>query len=117
MNQRDWILSVDVGSSSVKAAVFDQEARLLAEKSFGYPLLQPRPGWVEQEAGRVLEAFHLAVKHVLLEVEKKPRVLVLSTAMHSLLGIGRDEQPVTNFITWADQRAEALAQTGLVQKK
>ena len=109
MSQRDWILSVDVGTSSVKAAVFDEKVRLVAERSNGYPLIQAQPGWVEQDPEKVKDAFHQAIRSVLKVVKKRPKVIVLSTAMHALLGIDQDNTPVTNLMTWADQRAESIA--------
>lgn len=117
MSQRDWILSVDVGTSSVKAAVFDEEVRLVAERSSGYPLIQTQPGWVEQDPVKIRDAFHLAIRSVLKVVKKRPKVIVLSTAMHALLGIDQDDKPVTHLVTWADQRAESIARELRGQEK
>jgi gluconokinase len=109
LSQRDWILSIDVGTSSVKATVFDDGAQLIAERSCGYPLIQPQQGWVEQDPIQVQKAFHQAIRSVLKDVKKRPKVMVLSTAMHALMGLDLEERPVTHFVTWADQRAEAIA--------
>lgn len=107
--EREWILSVDVGTSSVKAAIFNDQAELVAEQSCGYPLVQPHPGWVEQDPKDVLGAFKEAIREVLNQVDQKPKVLVLSTAMHALMGLDDQEQPLTRFLTWADQRAQKWA--------
>lgn len=107
--QREWILSVDVGTSSVKATIFNSQAELMAEKSCGYPLVQPQPGWVEQDPQDVLQAFEQSIQGVLAQTSHKPKIIVLSTAMHALMGIDEHEQTMTRFLTWADQRAEDLA--------
>ncbi|HVJ47886.1 gluconokinase [Desulfitobacterium sp.] len=107
--QREWILSVDVGTSSVKATIFNDQAELMAEQSCGYPLVQPQPGWVEQDPHDVLQAFERAIQNVLAQTNHKPQIIVLSTAMHALMGLDDHEQPLTRFLTWADQRAEELA--------
>lgn len=107
--QREWILSVDVGTSSVKATIFNSEAELIAEQSCGYPLVQPHPGWVEQDPSEVIQAFEQSVREVLAQTSHKPQIIVLSTAMHALMGLDQNEQPLTHFLTWADQRAEEMA--------
>lgn len=107
--EREWILSVDVGTSSVKATIFNGKAELIAEQSCGYPLVQPQPGWVEQDPREVLQAFEKAIQKVILQTSQRPKVIVLSTAMHALMGLDDQENPLTRFLTWADQRAEDLA--------
>lgn len=109
MADRDWVLSVDVGTSSVKAAVFDAEARLAGECSQGYGLIQPKVGWLEQDPKAIQDAIRKAIRGVLGTVTEKPAVLVFSTAMHALMGVDASDTPLTHFVTWGDQRAEAIA--------
>lgn len=109
MKQREWILSVDVGTSSVKATIFNETVELVREFSSGYPLIQTRQGYVEQDPFKVLEAFHRAVQQVLSGVTDCPKVMVLSTAMHALMAVDEFNQPLTHLVTWADQRAEGMA--------
>lgn len=109
VKQREWILSVDVGTSSVKATIFNGEVELVHESSSNYPLLQTQSGFVELDPQQVLEAFYTAIQQVLSGVTHCPNVLVLSTAMHSLMAIDELNQPITHLVTWADQRAESEA--------
>ena len=109
MKQREWILSVDVGTSSVKATIFNGEVALVRESSSSYPLIQTQSGFVEQDPQRVLAAFHQATQQVLSGITNCPTVMVLSTAMHSLVAIDEFNQPLTHLVTWADQRAEGEA--------
>ena len=109
MKQREWILSVDVGTSSVKATIFNGNVELVCEASSSYPLIQTQAGYVEQDTQSVLAAFHQAIQQVLSGMTNCPNVLVLSTAMHSLVAIDEFDQPITHLVTWADQRAEGEA--------
>lgn len=108
--KRERILSIDVGTSSLKAAVFDGTTQLIAAKSVNYPLLYNHPGWVEQDPQEVLAALHRAIKEVVTGLEDQPQVIVLSTAMHALMAVDPDNRPITPFITWADQRARIKAE-------
>jgi len=109
VKEREWILSVDVGTSSVKVTIFNGEIELVREASKSYPLIQTQPGFVEQNPKRLLEAFHQAIQQVLSGLANRPNVIVLSTAMHSLVAIDEFNQPITHLVTWADQRAEGEA--------
>jgi gluconokinase len=109
VKQREWILSVDVGTSSVKATIFNGEVELVRESSSSYPLIQTQSGFVEQDPQKVLKAFHQATQQVLSGITNCPNVIVLSTAMHSLVAIDEFNQPITHLVTWADQRAEGEA--------
>ncbi|MFB2596982.1 FGGY-family carbohydrate kinase [Herbiconiux sp. P17] len=42
------VLAYDFGTTSLKAAVVEHGGRLLADANAGYPIVQPHPGWAEQ---------------------------------------------------------------------
>ena len=44
-----WLLGVDIGTSSCKAAVFDPEGRVKAAGSSAYAVRYPEKGWAEQD--------------------------------------------------------------------
>ncbi|MBN2290992.1 MAG: FGGY-family carbohydrate kinase [Pirellulales bacterium] len=48
MNQ--YLLGIDVGTTNVKAALFDSEGRTVAENTCEHATLHPRPGWAEQDS-------------------------------------------------------------------
>ena len=47
--QRKYLIGVDLGTSSTKAALYQTDGRLVSEASAEVPLLYPKPGVVEQE--------------------------------------------------------------------
>ena len=44
-----WLLGVDIGTSSCKAAVFDPDGKVIAQGSSEYPVSYPEKGWAEQD--------------------------------------------------------------------
>ena len=56
------LLGIDEGTSAVKAALFDEDLRPVAEARREKPLIQPRPGWVEQDPEVALGAVVDAVE-------------------------------------------------------
>ena len=49
MKKPPYLLGVDLGTSSTKAALFTASGLLVAEASAEVPLYYPQPGVVEQE--------------------------------------------------------------------
>ncbi|MCK5380057.1 MAG: hypothetical protein KAJ81_01220, partial [Candidatus Latescibacteria bacterium] len=47
------LLGIDVGTTGCKAVAFNVEGRMLASAYQEYPLLSPRPGWMELDAHQV----------------------------------------------------------------
>jgi L-xylulokinase len=55
---------LDVGSTLIKAVVFDRRGRVLAAASRSVPLRRPQRGWVERDAEATWRAAAAAVRHV-----------------------------------------------------
>jgi len=52
----DIVLGIDIGTASAKVVAFDLAGAEVASASQPYPLLVPRPGWVEQDAEQIWQA-------------------------------------------------------------
>lgn len=118
MTKRSYLIGVDIGTTSTKAALFT-EASLITQHSIEYPLSTPIPGAAEQEPEAIWQAVVTAIKTI-IETSKidtsQLLCLSFSAAMHSLIAIDHKGQPLTKSITWADTRsakwATQLQQTG-----
>jgi len=64
-----YLIGVDVGTSSCKAAVFDDELRLCALAQREYPLDAPRPGWAEFQPERLWDAVCETVRSALAQLD------------------------------------------------
>ena len=60
-----YILAHDIGTSGNKASVFDENGRLIASASVGYPTKTPGLGWMEQSADDWYRAVCEATRQVL----------------------------------------------------
>ena len=63
MNNDDmkYILTIDMGTTAFKAAVFDCEGREAGSATEEYQIQTPRPGWAEMDAEKYTELFKAAV--------------------------------------------------------
>ena len=59
MNNDDmkYILTIDMGTTAFKAAVFDCEGREAGSATEEYQIQTPRPGWAEMDAEKYTELF------------------------------------------------------------
>ncbi len=84
-----YLLALDQGTSSSRALLFDQEARLLAVHQIPLPVEFPQPGWVEQDPEAIWRSQRDAARAVLHET---------LTAEDRLLGIGIANQRETTIV-------------------
>src|SRR5947209_71586 len=104
-----YVLSLDVGTSSVRAALYDEHGRhpegLSAEQE--HEPERTHDGGVEMDAEALFQRTLGCIERALeLGKERGPIAGVgVSTFWHSILGVGEDGRPVTPILMWADTRA------------
>lgn len=109
---KDLVLGYDVGTSSVKAALFDGDGRVVARARAAHPLLLPAPGWAEQRPADWWSAMASATA-VLLATEgvaaSRIAAIGLTAQMCGLVPVDRAGEAVHNALIWLDTRSEAIA--------
>lgn len=121
INVKSYMLGVDIGTTSTKAVLFDLKGNAFQQSSVEYPLNVPEPGAAEQDPKEILEAVKESIRTVMKrsEIDKNAlKFISFSAAMHSVIAVDKEGNPLTPSITWADQRSEPYAekikkQTGL----
>jgi xylulokinase len=97
------LLGLDVGTSSAKGVVVDEEGRVLAEAERGYPLSTPHPGWAEQDP----EDWWRAASEVLDELgADEVDGIGLTGQMHGLVVLDAEQRPLRPAILWNDGRSQ-----------
>ncbi|MFN8631519.1 MAG: FGGY family carbohydrate kinase [Chloroflexota bacterium] len=107
------VLTLDQGTSSLKAALWREDGVVLAEALEAYELSRPAPTWAEIDPARWWDALCTATRAVLAQAA----VAADDVACVALDGIGwtlvatdADLRPVVPAMTWLDRRAEAEAE-------
>jgi xylulokinase len=101
------LLGIDLGTSSVKVALFDAETlSVLASTDREYPVYHPQPGLAEQNPQDWWEAVVYAVQAVLKQYPSQEiRGIGLSGQMHGMVCLGQNLKPKHPAIIWADTRS------------
>jgi len=112
--KNNLMLGVDIGTTSTKTVAFTLDGQVVAQHAVEYPLLCTAPGMAEQDPLQIYQAVLDSIAQALQAVRAKGNhdgvaLVSFSAAMHSVIAIGPDQQPLTNSITWADNRASVWA--------
>lgn len=103
-----YILGVDLGTTAIKAAVFDENGRERASKTVEYTLLTPEPGMAELEASTYVETFRTAVSGAVKNAEIEPDEIVsvgMSAQGETTICLDENNEPLRPAIVWLDVRA------------
>ena len=106
------ILSVDLGSSAVRAEFYDGSGTLEegTEARLDYELEYTSDGGVAVDADELLDLVVRAIDGALERVgDAMVSGVAMSTFWHSVLGLDRDGRPTTPVLYWADRRAADAA--------
>jgi gluconokinase len=106
----EYVIGIDVGTGSTKALAIDANGKLLSSFQVSYSLLDSSDGYCEQDPVVIWKAFTQCIRHFTDTLKEEPRAVAISTAMHSVIAMDKQGKPLTNMITWADNRAASIAQ-------
>jgi len=103
---REVIIGLDVGTTSTKAVAFALGSQRRSVVVRHYPLLHPGPLQHTQDPMVIREAAVSALAESVQSIDgAKVLAVSLSAAMHGLMALDGDRQPLTPLVTWADGRA------------
>lgn len=101
-------LGLDLGTTGCKVVALDPTGKVLGSAAATYPLLTDATGRAEQDPEAVWEAARTVLQSLTGELGSGFAGLALGGAMHSVLPLTVDGEPLGNALTWADSRAEKL---------
>ena len=101
------ILTFDVGTSALKAALFTEELELVSLATVAYPA-RTEDGFVEMEPGDYLGSMKECVSA--LGLPRKLLAIGITTQGETMIPVGRGGEPLRRAIVWLDARAEQEAQ-------
>jgi sugar (pentulose or hexulose) kinase len=108
MKSQQYFLSIDNGTQSVRAMVFDGCGQLVAKSKIEIePYFSDKPGWAEQHANYFWDSLCQACRELWpkLPIAKESISAVsVTTQRATVVAMGKDDQPLRPAISWLDQR-------------
>lgn len=106
---KEHLLSIDVGTTSIKVGLFQPAGKLKTMSTQEYSLLTPASNMVELPADVYWTALGKGIKDVLGKSEVNPEsilALSLSSQAETLICVDKKGRVLRNAIVWLDTRAE-----------
>jgi gluconokinase len=106
------VLAVDIGTSSVRAMVFDPTGTIHARVQIGYGTTRPAPYFEEQDPDLVRGEVVRAMAECLARPGAEPgsvAAICFSSQMYGIFPLDAEDRPLTFNILWSDGRAERQA--------
>ncbi|XP_064197644.1 putative glycerol kinase 5 [Anguilla rostrata] len=113
--RESYILSVDVGTTSIRCHIYDKNAVIKGSCSKKVTLMYPEPGWVEMDPEDLWQNFVAVIKGAVKDSGLQMgqmEALGISTQRSTFTTWDRKTgRPFHNFISWQDLRASELVGT------
>lgn len=107
-----YLLGCDIGSSSVKASIVDQESGLTVASDYfpkvEAPMHAVKPGWAEQNPEDWWEYLRYAIKGAINKANiqgEDIKAIGISYQMHGLVLVDKKKEVLRPSIIWCDSRA------------
>ncbi len=116
-----YIVALDQGTTSSRAVVFDDQARIVAQHNIEFQQIYPHPGWVEHRPQDILDtqvnSLKLAVQKAKIDPKDIVAIGITNQRETTLLWDRATGEPLCNAIVWQCRRTaplvERLKQDGL----
>lgn len=109
----ELVLGVDLGTSAVKVSAVNRQGKIVAQRSFDYPLSQPRPGFSEQNPEDWVNGTTVAIVELILKdgiSADAVKGISYSGQMHGLVLLDHNKQVLRPAILWNDTRTSQQTQ-------
>ncbi len=109
-----FLLGLDVGTTSTRALLINENCKLISSSTSGYKLITPKPGWAEQIPDDWWTASVKSIKNVIKKSNVSPKNIAcvgLSGQMHGSVFLDNKGDVLRPAILWCDQRTYKQCET------
>jgi glycerol kinase len=104
----EYILSLDQGTTSSRAILFNKEGKIVKQCSKGFKQIYPKPGWVEHDPDEIWESQLEVARQIIKDSEISPlKITAIGITNQRETTIVWDKntgEPVYNAIVWQCRR-------------
>ncbi|MHA8111095.1 glycerol kinase GlpK [Lactobacillaceae bacterium Melli_B4] len=113
MKNQQYIMSIDAGTTSVRAIIFDHQANIIKKVQREFKQYFPKPGWVEHDANEIWSAVQTVISEVLIESEIPPYKIqgigITNQRETTVLWDRHTGKPIYNAIVWQSKQTSQIA--------
>ncbi|WP_456423288.1 glycerol kinase GlpK [Thermococcus sp.] len=108
-----FILSLDEGTTSARAIIFDRNSEILGIGQYEFPQHYPKPGWVEHNPEEIWDAQFRAIKTALERAKIEPSQIAaigVTNQRETVIVFDRKGRPLHNAIVWQCRRTAEIVE-------
>jgi len=107
-----YVIALDQGTTSSRAVIFDENAQVVAMKSFEFEQIYPQPGWVEHDPASILNTQVDALKEAVamsgISVADIAAIGITNQRETTVIWDKQTGQPLHNAIVWQCRRTAPI---------
>jgi glycerol kinase len=115
MTKNGYILSIDQGTTSSRAALISEGGNIISQKNIEFKQYFPNNGWVEHDPRDILSSTIDCIKYVINESKVRPEDIMAAGVTNQRETIVAWDKtsgdPVYNAIVWQDRRTEDICES------
>jgi glycerol kinase len=109
---RDYVLSIDAGTTSSRALVFDKLGRQIGLAQYEFTQYYPHESWVEHDAEEIWETQKKAIQNALKQANIQPEQIAaigITNQRETTVIWNKDTgKPIHRAIVWQDRRTASI---------
>ena len=108
-----FVLSLDEGTTSARAILFDRESNVLGIGQYEFPQHYPKPGWVEHNPEEIWEAQFRAIKTAIERAKIEPHQIAaigVTNQRETTIVWDKSGKPLHNAIVWQCRRTAEMVE-------
>ncbi|MGX7244066.1 glycerol kinase GlpK [Enterococcus quebecensis] len=113
MKQKKYIVSIDQGTTSSRAIIFDQRGNEIAKAQKELTQHFPNPGWVEHDANEIWNSVQSVIADVLIESKLKPAQIkaigITNQRETTVVWDKKTGEPIYHAIVWQSKQTNDIA--------
>ncbi len=111
-DQPPLLLGIDIGTTNLKAILFDPTGSVVAQASTPTPTHRGRPGWAHYDPEETWQAIVGLLRKVTAEINNPQRIVSVAVTSYGETGVPLDAHgsPTYDAIAWFDDRTVPQAQ-------
>lgn len=103
-----YILSLDQGTTSSRAILFDREGQIVRSEQEEFEQIYPRAGWVEHNADDIWASQLKVAKAIVDDPAEIAAIGITNQRETTVIWDRRTGQPIHNAIVWQDRRTSGF---------
>lgn len=115
MTKNSYILSIDQGTTSSRAALVSEEGSIVCQKNIEFKQYFPHNGWVEHNPKDIISSTLKCVKSVIEKSKILPKEIITAGITNQRETIvawdKKSGNPIYNAIVWQDRRTEDICKS------